>query len=112
MDAKGICLNAAGEVRQYLWSEVERVHFTRMDPLRRDFRRLELSLPGHVIEFELVNGTPSWRGAAAAVVDEFLKRHVGPDRIDVDIEGDTPAKRIDVRNNLERRIKAIRSLFR
>jgi hypothetical protein len=114
LDAKGICIHERGEVRQYLWNEVIRCHVTRMDPLRRDFKRLELSLPGHEFEFTLFqNGmNPSWRGATAAVVDEFLKRCIAADRIDVDVDGEKPVKRIDVAKDLERTRKAVRALFR
>jgi len=100
LDAIGIHVHTRKEDRQYLWGEVARVHITRMDAVRRDFARLEIVLPDREIELALITheyGTsPTWRGATAEIVNEVLVRHVPADRIDQDIRGERPARRIDV----------------
>jgi hypothetical protein len=114
-DARGICIEARGEARQFLWSEVIRVRITRMDRLRRDFKSLEMTLPDREIEFTHVStqyGTvPSWRGATPAVVNAFLERYVSADRIDIDVFGEPPPTRIGVQKSLDRTKTAVRSLF-
>jgi Flp pilus assembly protein TadB len=56
------------------------------------------------LELKLINteyGTStSWRGATAEIVNEFLVRHVPGDRIETDVAGERPARRIDVEKQL------------
>ena len=81
-DAKGIQLQTAGQIGVYLWSDVHCVHITRMDPVRRDFRSLEIALPDREIELKLISheygASPSWRGATAEVVNGFRAASSGP----------------------------------
>jgi hypothetical protein len=102
-DSQGILLEGK-ESRAYLWSEVGRVHITRIEPLRRDFTNLELVLPDREIELKFISHqggrSPTWRGATAEVVSEFLTRYVPPERIDTDFYGERPARRIDVERML------------
>ena len=80
-DSKGVHLQGGRDMRQYLWSEVRRVHVTRMDPLRHDFKSLELVLPDREIELKLVStqyGThPSWSGATGEAVDKVSSLRAG-----------------------------------
>ena len=103
-DASGIYLQEAHGFWEYLWSDVRRVHITRMDPVRRDFKSLEITLPDKEIELKLIShdyGTsPSWQGATAEVVNEFLVRCLTDARIETDVVGERPARRIDVEKQL------------
>jgi hypothetical protein len=100
LDWRGVHLLTRGTPHEYLWSDVRRVHIVRMDPLRRDFTVLELFLPDHEIELKLLpqQGTtnPSWRGATAEEINDFLLALIPPDRVDIDIHGARPRKAIDV----------------
>ena len=40
-----ITVASGKKLREYLWDEVRRVQITRIDPLRRNFLRLFISLP-------------------------------------------------------------------
>ena len=91
-----------GESRSYVWRDVERLRITRVDPLRRDFVYLSLSLPGHEIELGRQGGH-GWSGGTAEELNEFLSRHVPAGRIDVDIVGERPHRAEDVQKELSRR---------
>lgn len=112
LDGKGIELQSPRELRVYLWKEVCRLHVTREDPIRRDFRSLELVLPDRAIELKLISheyGTsPSWGGASAELINEFFLRHVPADRIEADVVGGRPARRSDVERQIGRAREQIR----
>jgi hypothetical protein len=103
-DAMGIHLHGLKEIREYLWSDVRRVHITREDPVRRDFKSLEIVLPDREIELRVRMhehvASPNWRGATAEAVNEILERYVPGDRIDKDIAGERPSRRIDAEKQL------------
>jgi len=110
LDAGGLSVQEGSRLAQdYRWAEVERVHITRTDPLRRDFGRLEIALPDRQIELHMEKlgyGTSfRGRGPVAEVVNEFLVRYVPAERVDVDIYGGRPAKRIDAERQLEKAVK-------
>ena len=110
-DSKGIQLQDRDGPRQYLWAEVQRLHVTRYDPMRFDFKTLEISLPGRSVELSVVSRHGlSWRGATAEVVSEFLARRVPVDRIDIDLVGERPTKAIDVEKQLVKHDKKWREL--
>jgi hypothetical protein len=95
----GIHLRVHGETRSYGWQEVQRVRIVRIDPLRRDFARLVLSLPGH--EIELGPGKEhAWSGATYDEVSEFVVAHVPADRVDEAIAGESPRRAEDVKKEL------------
>lgn len=114
LDATGVHVLASGEPTEYLWSDVRRVHITRIDPIRRDFKTCEVFLPDREIALKIVShqgGTsPSWRGATPEMVSEFLSRHVPAERIDVDIQGERPARREDAEKQLKQAREAERAL--
>jgi len=99
------------EQRWHSWQDVQRVHVTRADPVRRDFGRLEIVLPGEELLFMMVSGEhkPAWQGSTAEQLNEFLFRHVALERIEVDIEGERPAARSDLEKQLEQAIKEDRA---
>jgi hypothetical protein len=105
-NAQGILIQGT---KAYLWSEVCRLHITRMDRLRRDFQCLEIVLPDLHVELTLIStqyGTNhNWRGASAEIINEFLERYAPADRIDKDVVGELPAKRIDVEKQLAKAIE-------
>jgi len=111
-DDKGVHLVVRGAPLTYLWAEVQGVHVTRMDPVRRDFMSLVITLPDQEIELKLVThqgGTsPTWRGATSEVVNEFLLRHVPPARVDVSVVGEPLQKR----EHVERRLRKAESSLR
>ncbi len=111
LDWRGVRLTTRGESCEFAWTDVQRVHITRFDPLRRDFTRLALTLPGHEIELATYHdGTSSsWRGSGAAEANEFLLAHVPADRIDINVEGERPRKIEDVRKMLARERERERS---
>ncbi|MCI0377095.1 MAG: hypothetical protein L0215_05795 [Gemmataceae bacterium] len=107
LDAAGIRLGKRFSVydqpevdRSYSWDDVGRVHITRLDPLRRDFTNLEIVLPDEEIEFQR-----HMHGASREEVNEFLRRHVAPQYIEVDIVGERPARRSDVEKKLAKAIE-------
>lgn len=114
LDWEGIRLHAGSDSRHIGWQEVERLHVARMDPVRRDFTELALTLPAERIELRMVTHqggtTPSWRGADPEQVNEFLMAHVPADRIMIDIAGERPAHAVDVRIQIERARKREREL--
>lgn len=109
MDRNGVHITVSGAPRSYLWREVQNVHITRMDPVRRDFSSLEMTLPDQTIQLQLVShqgGTsPTWRGAAAEEINEYLFQHLAPEQIDATVSGE-PFKR---RSYIEKRLKLIKS---
>jgi hypothetical protein len=111
-DQKGVQVSKAHVPRMFLWREIRQVQFTRMDPLRRDFKSLVIVLPDEEIELKLVThqgGTsPSWRGATSEELSEFLLHHLAPEQIDTFIAGE-PLKK---RGQIERRLKIARRASR
>lgn len=100
LDAQGICFQGPKEARAYTWGEVQRVHITRMDRLRRDFSSLEIVLPDREIELWLHGTSPNWRGATAEVVNVYLACHLPAERIEADVFGERPARRADLEKQL------------
>lgn len=105
LDALGIHVTTYGKTHQYAWDDVERLRITRMEPLRRNFKSIALSLPNCVIKLNLVEkqdkASHLWRGATAEEINEFLLAHVPEDIIDIDIFGQRPSKSIDVEEELK-----------
>jgi hypothetical protein len=103
-DNQGVHLLFGGTPHEYTWGEIRQVHVTRMDPVRRDFKSIRIVFPDQEIEWKLVThdgGTsPEWRGAAAEEINEFLFRHVAPDRIDISIAGEPLTKREHIEREL------------
>ncbi|MCU0720432.1 MAG: hypothetical protein MUC83_12060 [Pirellula sp.] len=91
-DRQGVQLMSPGRPRLYTWRELSEIHITRMDPIRRDFKSLLMAFPDQEIELKLIThqgGTsPSWRGATAEEINEFLFQNVPADHISVSIEGE------------------------
>jgi hypothetical protein len=82
------------------WSDVRRVRITRAEPLQRDYVSLLIVLPDREIHLG--------RGDQPDVVSTFIERYDPADRIDVDIAGERPARRIDVEKLLEKHDKESR----
>jgi hypothetical protein len=80
LDKSGIYLTARSTIHEALWSEVKYIVVVAHDLNRRDFHRLELSIPDETVELRVVtnhgSSTPNWRGADAETIFEFLKQHV------------------------------------
>ncbi|HZU37231.1 MAG TPA: hypothetical protein VFA18_15015, partial [Gemmataceae bacterium] len=65
------------------WTTVLRVRLTRLEHGRRDFRAVEILLPGvaRPILLRLHEGRPLWTGADAETLGAFLERTVPPDHL-------------------------------
>lgn len=113
-DWRGAHLVERGAPREYLWDEVRRVRFVRLDRLRRDFKALDIVLPDRVIELQVFvtqgGPTPSWRGATAEELNEFLHRHVPAERIVVELAGERPAHAADIERQLQELRQSLRVL--
>ena len=102
LDADGLQMMHKRQWLRYTWSDVRRVRITRAEPLRRDYVRLLIVLPDREIHLA--------RGVRPEVVSTFVERYAPADRIDVDIDGQRPARRCDVEKLLERHDKEVREL--
>lgn len=104
-DSNGIHLIVRDMPHDYRWSDLRDVHFTRMDPLRRDFTSLVITLPDRELELKFVTHqggrSPTWRGATAEELNEVLFRFVPTDRIHISIAG----QRLEKREHIERKLK-------
>jgi hypothetical protein len=113
-DPTGIHLTINGVAHDYAWDELVDAHIMRLDPLRRDFQRLELTLPDQRIElfFTSHHGRtyPSFRGATAEQIDEALRLHAAEDKITATIRGDPLVKPLHVERALTRTRKQQREL--
>ena len=114
LDAQGIHLRRKGELREYTWRDVKRLHITRPDSVRRDFSRLELYLPDETIELQGLSGAKGKSSRLLStnvrcdLVDTFLRKHVPEVRTDCDVSEERPAQRGD----LERQIAKIQKDWR
>lgn len=109
LDASGVCLTSGKRIANYSWSKIQRVHIIRTDPVRRDFQSLEIVLPDREVVFRVLRDSkPNWYGATAEEINQFLFHYVPAERIDVDIVGQRPAKRIDVEKRLDKLTKSHR----
>ncbi len=111
-DRNGIHLMVRGEFHEYLWQDIREIHIHRSDPVRRDFMSLIVTLPDQRMELRVVthqNGaTPTWRGATAEEVNEFLLQHAPEDRISVSVEGKPSTNR----DYVEKRLKEVKETRR
>lgn len=109
LDRNGVLLTVRGVPYVYMWHEIRNVHITRMDPLRRDFKSLEIEFPDRTIELKLVSTqggvNPTWRGAIAEEINEFLFHHLAANQIDTSMVGE-PFKR---RSHIEKKLKAAKN---
>jgi hypothetical protein len=115
LDYAGIHLRVRGCGKEYAWHDIRQLHFTRMDPLRRDFQSLRIVLPDEEIVLKLVThqgGTsPAWRGVTSEEINEFLLRYVAPARIETSIAGEALKKREHIEQKLKEVEKRKRALL-
>jgi hypothetical protein len=106
--------NAPGD--QVVWSDVRQIRIRPLDHSRIDFHQLELELPELLkpIRLQVFKGSPSWRGADAEVIVQFLKRYVGCERIQMTAMAGPPLnseehdRRLAELNHTERRLRRLR----
>ena len=114
-DSNGIRLTVGNWPQDYSWRDLRDVHITRMDPLRRDFKRLVVTLPDQEIELKLFThqgGTsPTWKGATAEELNEIFFRFAPADRITVSIAGQQLEKRQHIERALAEAEKLARQLL-
>jgi hypothetical protein len=108
LDAAGVHLSRRfrNDRQTCSWSDVQRVHVTRLDPLRRDFACLALELPGERIEFHEGN-LPS---LVREQLDECLRGNVASERIETDILDGPLVRSSDVQRLLAKETKDRRLL--
>jgi hypothetical protein len=115
LDRNGVHVLAGDEPREYLWNDVKRVRITRMDPLRRDFHQLVIELPHEEFTWRMVTHqggtTATWSGATSEELNEFLHKFMPAERIDVDICGERPKRRVDTEKQLQEARKQYRACF-
>lgn len=114
-DDDGIHLKIGGRVREYTWRELRSIHVVRIEPLRRDFTNLWIELPDEEIELTLVTHqggtTPSWRGATAEELNEYLIHSPAADRMHVTIAGEPLSRPKHIEFKLRKAEKARRDLL-
>lgn len=101
-----IRLTISGVTHYYEWICVAALRITRLDPLRRDFVRVMLSLPGEEIELR----HREYENPSDAELTEFLTAHVPSDRVEINIEGDSAPRKEDVSRLLDEEKAEMRSL--
>ncbi len=113
-DQDGVHFRIKGLEKAYPWRDVQNVFIIRVDPLRRDFWSMQIILPDEEMEFKFIthqHGTsPSWRGASAELINEFLHHHVQIERISVAISGEPIANREQLERKLRELEKSGRSM--
>ena len=74
------------------WEEIAPIELNRIDHDRRDFRELKLRAPADAkpVLLTYVNCEPTWKGADAEFLAQFLERHVPPDRLHVNALSGAP----------------------
>lgn len=72
LDTNGI----HGTAFSHTWSEVVTVYVGRLEEKRRDFIKLELQLPSEFLDFRVINGNTTWRGASPEELVEFLRQQL------------------------------------
>jgi hypothetical protein len=111
-DASGIHLSKRGQKTEYRWEDVRYLRLLQTDPLRRDFRTLQLFLPDEVIELQMVThqggSSPAWRGATAEVLMEYLVRHLPENKVDYDVVGECPSRVEYAERALRKLVKNLR----
>jgi len=111
-DHDGIHLMIGRSSHEYTWREIRKVHVTRMDPIRRDFKDLLITLPDHEIELKLITHeggtTPTWRGATGEVINEFLFQAVETERIHILIAGEA----FTTREHIEKKLSQVEKIKR
>jgi hypothetical protein len=95
LDANGVRGKFGGKPFDSSWSEVRGVHLTRGDRVRRDFGRMEIAFADYTLSLPSLGG-----GKKVEIVNEFLRRYVPAERIDVDVPGERPARHEDVERQL------------
>jgi hypothetical protein len=114
LDETGIHLGSADESQHYRWYEVRQILIARYEPLRRDFQSLDMALPDSAQDISLmVLTTPTWTGASAEHLSEFLCRHVAAERIEVGVVDDpqsSPLLRAKMLTSLRKRRQELRWL--
>jgi hypothetical protein len=108
----GIQIVDGGRPCDYRWADVRHLHIARSDAVRRDFSELNLVLPDREIGMRILThqgGTsPSWRGASAEEINDFLLAYVPRDRASVDLVGE----RAPCQRDVEREMTRLRSAMR
>lgn len=104
-DEKGIELLAGERCNAYLWSDVHRLESFREDAVRRDFYRLQLSLPDQEIDLMFVWGRhgevkPNWKGATAEEVSEFLHKYVPAEKTVISFADEPPRDRVQIKREI------------
>lgn len=111
----GIQLKHGKAMRDLVWSDVQDIHVSRLDPIRRDFVTLVVVLPGEEIElkFNTHNGQkiPTWKGPDAEVICEFLSQSPARDRVFVAIATEAATRPCDAERDLATMKKNVRALY-
>jgi len=103
-DSEGVEFRKWIGTKRYTWHEVEEIHITRCDAVRRDFQRLDMKFSDG--RWAIPEYT---RGPTKAEINEFLFRHAA-DSIHVSILGE-PLQKISVVKETLRQQESTRKVF-
>jgi hypothetical protein len=107
LNRHGIQIRDRRTTKDYAWSDVQRICIMREDPIRRDFRFLDIVLPDQEIELGL--GTGSAQSMAKRErISEFLCRYAPAERTETGVDGKESKSRL----YLERKAKEARQNMR
>ena len=100
LDKDGIHLTVGKNANDYSWHDVQWILIKREDPVCRYFKSLVIVLPDREIELQFVThqgGTsPTWKGATAEELNEFLLSKIPAGKVDVSILGEPPSTKMAI----------------
>lgn len=109
---QGIRLRVRTKLREYRWADVKRIRVFRQDPVRQDFFNLDIILPDEQIKLYVLivdnRLNPSWRGAKAEEINQYLRQYVPSERWREQVEGDEITEAEDLEAELEKCREGIR----
>ncbi len=109
LDDGGIDLLVQGKAAFHTWSEVRRVSIVRSDPLRRDFRFMQIEVGGTEIEWKIISARPNWQGATAEQLNEYCLKRIPSERVAISTE-DQRADRRYARSKLGDAERSLRGM--
>jgi hypothetical protein len=82
----GLDLIMQGKSSFRTWSAVRQISIVRSDPLRRDFRYMQIEFDGTEVQLRVASGRPNWHGATAEQINEYCLKRVPAERVAISTE--------------------------
>lgn len=115
LNETGIQLSRRGRLSKYTWPDVQQVHITRVDPLRRDFVAIVIHLPDDEIALQNVanrhRAGSTWRGPDSKEINEYLQTRLPADKIETAIDGELPKTQQQLEWEVNEAVKLKRALL-